>query len=103
MAESIKIRAAQQGEWTEIRILMRHPMENGLRKNEAGQVLPAHFIQTFQVLHNSKVLIDGQLNTSVSRDPLFAFRARGIKVGDKLAVSWLDNQGVQRSDEISAS
>ena len=91
MADQIKIRANTQGDVTDIRVLMQHPMETGQRKDEKGQSLPVNFIQTFTVSHNGQLLIDGQLNTSVSKNPLFAFKARGIKPGDKLTVSWADN------------
>ena len=103
MADPIKIRSHIQGEITDIRILMQHPMETGQRKDERGQNLAVHFIQTFTVSHNGKPLIDGQLNTSVSKNPLFAFKARGIKAGDKLAVAWMDNTGDKREDEITLS
>ena len=100
MAEPIKIRAALQGDVTEIRTLMQHPMETGQRKDPAsGKLIPAHFIQTFSVSANGKPLIEGQLNTSISRNPLFSFRARGLKTGDKVVVSWIDTQGDRRSDE----
>ena len=103
MADQIKIRATVQSDLTDIRILMQHPMETGQRKDEKGQSLPINFIQTFRVSHNGQLLIDGQLNTSVSKNPLFAFKARGIKQGDKLSVSWADNLGERRSDEITVA
>jgi len=101
MADAIKIRAQVQGEITDIRILMQHPMETGQRKDEKGEMVPVNFIQTFSILHNGKPLIDGQLNTSISKNPLFAFKARGIKAGDKLTVAWNDSAGDKRQDEIS--
>jgi len=101
MADAIKIRAQVQGEITDIRILMQHPMETGQRKDEKGETVPVNFIQTFSILHNGKPLIDGQLNTSISKNPLFAFKARGIKAGDKLTVAWNDSVGDKRQDEIS--
>lgn len=104
MTEPIKIRATLQGDTTDIRILMQHPMEAGQRKEQGtGKLVPALFIQTFVVTANGKTLVDGQLNTSVSRNPLFAFKARGLKAGDKLVVSWLDSAGNKRSDETSVS
>lgn len=103
MADQIKIRAQNQGEITDIRILMQHPMETGQRKDDKGQSLPIHFIQTFTVSLNGKPIIDGQLNTSISKNPLFAFKARGIKSGDKLTVAWLDNSGDRRQDEITVA
>lgn len=104
MAEPIKIRATLQGEQTEIRILMQHPMETGLRKDpSSGQMIAAHFIQTFTISANGKLLVEGQLNTSISRNPLFAFRTKGLKAGDKVAVSWVDSKGDQRSDETAVA
>ena len=103
MADPIKIRVQAQGEFADIRILMQHPMETGQRKDDKGQTVPLQFIQTFNVELNGKPLIDGQLNTSISRNPLFAFRARGIKSGDKIAVSWIDNGGERRRDEITVT
>lgn len=104
MAEPIKIRATVQGDTTDIRILMQHPMETGQRKDQnTGKLVPALFIQTFVVSANGKTLIDGQLNTSVSRNPVFAFRARGLKAGDRLVVSWVDSAGNKRSDETTVT
>ncbi|HLO61446.1 MAG TPA: thiosulfate oxidation carrier complex protein SoxZ [Azonexus sp.] len=103
MGEQIKIRAQNQGEITDVRILMQHPMETGLRKDDKGQTFPAHFIQTFTVSLNGKTIIDGQLNTSISKNPLFTFKVRGIKAGDRLAVAWIDNTGDKRQDEIAVS
>jgi sulfur-oxidizing protein SoxZ len=103
VADPIRIRSQNQGEFTEIRVLMQHPMENGQRKDDKGQPVPAHFIQTFAVLLNGKPMIEGQLNTSTARNPLFAFRARGVKTGDRIAVSWVDSRGDQRQDEITVS
>ncbi|MCK6391443.1 MAG: thiosulfate oxidation carrier complex protein SoxZ [Azonexus sp.] len=103
MSEAIKIRALIQGEITTLRILMQHPMETGQRRDESGQVVPVHHIRTFSVSLNNQPLIAGQLNTSVSRNPLFAFKARGIRIGDRLRVRWTDNIGDKREDEIVVS
>ena len=103
MGDQIKIRAQIQGDVTEVRILMQHPMETGQRKDDKGQTLPAQFIQSFTVSLNGKPIIDGQLNTSISRNPLFSFKVRGVKGGDKLAVTWVDNTGDKRQDEITVA
>ncbi len=99
MSDPIKIRATLQGDVTDIRIMLQHPMETGQRKDDAGKLVPAHFIQTFAITANGRTLVEGQLNTSVSKNPLCAFKARGLKAGDKLVVSWQDSQGDKRSDE----
>ena len=46
MADQIKIRAMIQGEVTDIRVLMQHPMETGQRKDEKGKTLPTHDLKT---------------------------------------------------------
>ncbi len=103
MSDAIKIRTIPQGEFTDIRILMPHPMETGMRKDDAGKTIPAHFIQTIVVSLNGKTLVEGQLNTSVARNPLFTFRAKGIQRGDKIGVRWIDNTGDLRHNEITVA
>lgn len=99
-SQPIKIRATRQGELTDIRVLMQHPMETGQRKDPAsGKPVPAHFIQTFVIKANGQPLIEGQTNTSVSRNPVMAFKARGLKVGDTISVTWRDNLGGERTDQ----
>jgi len=104
MADPMRIRAQlKDGGITEVRVLMAHIMETGQRKDDKGQTLPAQFIQSFTVSLNGKPIIDGQLNTSISRNPLFSFKVRGVKGGDKLAVTWADNTGDKRQDEITVA
>jgi sulfur-oxidizing protein SoxZ len=99
MADPMKIRAQLKGDVTEIRVLMGHAMETGQRKDAAGATVPAHFIQSMTVDVGGKRVVDGQIGTSVSRNPVFGFKMKGAKVGDKVVVSWVDNKGDKRSDE----
>ena len=52
MAGRIKIRAQKKGDITEVKALMRHPMETGMRKDQAGDLIPAHFITEVSVFHS---------------------------------------------------
>lgn len=101
MADPMKIRAQMKGDIAEIRILMGHAMETGQRKDAAGKAIPAHFIQSMTVDVGGKRVVDGQVGTSVSRNPVFGFKVKGAKVGDKVVVTWLDNKGDKRSDEAA--
>ncbi|MCX7897774.1 MAG: thiosulfate oxidation carrier complex protein SoxZ [Rhodocyclaceae bacterium] len=47
--------------------------------------------------------MSGQLNTSVSRNPVFAFKLKGAKPGDKISVAWKDNKGDSRTDEATVA
>ncbi|HUP94087.1 MAG TPA: thiosulfate oxidation carrier complex protein SoxZ [Burkholderiales bacterium] len=99
MSEPMRIRATLQGEVADVRILMRHPMETGQRKDAKGEIVPVHFIQSVVVAHNGKTVLDAQWSQAVSRDPFLGLRVKGAKAGDKITVTWTDNKGDKRSDE----
>ena len=65
--------------------------------------MPAHFIQSMTVDVAGKRVIDGQIGTSVSRNPVFGFKMKGAKAGDKVVVNWVDNKGEKRSDEAAVA
>jgi sulfur-oxidizing protein SoxZ len=95
----MKIRAQMKGDTAEIRVLMSHAMETGQRKDNAGNTVPAHFIQAITVDVGGKRVIQGQTSTSVSRNPVFGFKVKGAKAGDKVVIHWEDNKGDKRTDE----
>lgn len=97
MSEPMKIRAQVRGDFTEIRVLMPHPMETGLRR-ENDKPVPAHFIQHLTVELAGRRVVEAQIGPAVARNPVFAFRVSGAKPGDKVVVSWRDSAGEQRSD-----
>ena len=100
MAEPMKIRATLQGDVADVRVLMAHPMETGQRKDAAGKIVPMHFIQTITAQLNGKTVFNADVSQAVSRNPVFAFKVKGAKAGDKLSVTWQDNKGDKRTDEV---
>ena len=103
MADPMRIRATVQGDVADVRILMRHPMETGQRKDAKGAVVPVHFIQSVLVTHNGKTVLDAQWSQAVSRDPFLGLKIKGAKVGDKITVTWVDNHGEKRTDEATVA
>lgn len=101
MAEPMKIRATVKGDVADIRVLVAHPMETGQRRDAAGALVPAHFIQSMTVTYNGNIVYDGQWSQAVSRNPVFAVRVKGGKVGDKVVVNWSDTKNDKRMDETS--
>jgi len=100
MADPMKIRATLQGDVADVRVLMAHPMETGQRKDAAGKLVPLHFIQSITAQLNGKTVFTADVSQAVSRNPVFAFKVKGAKVGDKLSITWQDNTGDKRTDEI---
>jgi sulfur-oxidizing protein SoxZ len=103
MADPMRIRALEQAGITEVKVLMRHDMETGLRKDSAGKIVPAHFIQNVVVKHKDRIVLDAQFGTSVAKDPFLGFKFKGGAKGDKIAVTWVDSKGDRRTDETVIS
>ncbi|QBK06317.1 thiosulfate oxidation carrier complex protein SoxZ [Hylemonella gracilis] len=99
----MRIRAQMAGDKATIRVLMSHEMETGLRKDAAGQTIPAWFIQTVTAALNGKAVFSAQWGPSVSKNPFLQFNLKDTKAGDKVAVTWVDNRGETRTDEATVS
>lgn len=99
MSDPTKIRLQVQDDRVIVRLLMAHDMENGLRKDGAGKLVPAWFIQEVSVLWNGKPALTAQFGPSVSKNPFLQFTLRGPRSGDRIGVNWVDNRGERRSDE----
>jgi sulfur-oxidizing protein SoxZ len=80
---------------------MAHPMETGQRKDASGNAVPLHFIQTITAQLNGKTVFAADVSQAVSRNPVFAFKVKGAKAGDKLTIIWTDNKGDKRTDEVA--
>ena len=103
MAEPMKIRAKMEGDTADVKVLMSHPMETGQRKNEKGELVPVHFIQSVVATHNGKVVLDIQGSQAIARNPFLGFRVKGAKAGDKITVNWTDTAGDKSSIETSVA
>jgi sulfur-oxidizing protein SoxZ len=103
MGLPMKIRAASKDGVTEVKVLMNHPMETGLRKDESGALIPALFITEVTAKLNDKVVMQAQWGMAVSKNPFLAFKVNGGKPGDKVSVTWTDSSGDSRADEAAVS
>lgn len=103
MADPMRLRAQAAGDKTTVRVLMSHEMETGQRKDSAGKVIPAWFIREVAATLNGETVMTAQWGPSVAKNPFMQFTIRGAKVGDKVAVTWIDNKGDKRTDETAVS
>lgn len=90
---SMKIRAKLTGEIAEIKLIISHPMETGRKKDDFGQLIPAHFIQLVTITLNDKPVLEAQWGTGIAKNPYLTFKVKAAKIGDKITVTWLDNLG----------
>ncbi len=103
MGNPMKIRASVKDGVTEVKVLMQHEMETGLRKDADGKLVPAWHITEVKAQHNGKTVLEGQFGTAVSKNPYLVFRFKGGAPGEKISVNWVDNKGDTRSDEAEIS
>ena len=103
MADPMRIRAQVAGAGATVRVLMSHEMETGQRRDAAGKVIPAWFIQEVSAAHNGKTVLTTQWGPSVAKNPFLQFTVKGAKAGDKITVNWVDNKGDKRTDEATVS
>jgi sulfur-oxidizing protein SoxZ len=99
VSEPTRIRAKVTDGATDVHILMIHPMETGLRKDEAGDFVAAHYIKDVQVTVAGRVVLAATFGRGVSEDPLLHFRFQGGTPGERIAVTWTDNRGERRTDD----
>jgi len=98
--KSIRIRAKVKQGKTEVKTLLSHPMETGLRKDKkTGKKIPAHYIQEVVCESNGKKVLTADWGVAISKNPYLSFKFSGGKKGDTIKISWADNKGKSDSAE----
>ncbi len=98
MTRPIRMRVRLEGEVAEIRALLDHPMETGLRKDSrTGELVPLHFIQNIVVRLNGKPVLQTEWGQAIARNPYIQLRVRGAKADDEVNIEWVDNLGERNS------
>jgi len=101
MPNPMRIRARSDGDIVQVRVLISHVMETGLRKDPQGELVPAHYIQLVDVTYDGRVVLSAEWGPAVSRNPYFAFRFHGGARGGVVRVTWTDNLGDTQSHEAT--
>lgn len=99
---SMKIRSQRMENYTEIRLLITHPMENGRNRDPvSGELIPAHFIEELAIKLNDATVINVQMAGSIAKNPFFTFRLKNVRNSDKISAIWTDNrQQTDSADHI---
>jgi sulfur-oxidizing protein SoxZ len=84
-------RTAKKDEIVEIRTLMEHSMETGLR-TEGGRTVPRDMLTRMIVRANGEVLLQAEFRNGTSANPYHVFFLRVTETTD-LEIDWLDERG----------
>jgi len=96
----LKIKAKQKGGRTRVKLLARHPMETGLRKDRNGRIVKAKYLEQITMSTAGKVLFIANLGPGVSKNPYLSFAFEGGNPGDELRFAWRENTGETGSKTV---
>jgi sulfur-oxidizing protein SoxZ len=95
MAETPRLKLpteARKGDIIDIKTLLPHVMETGLRKDQDGNTIPRKIINKFICEFNGKTVFSANLETAVAANPFLQFTAKVYQSGT-FKFSWIDDDG----------
>ena len=84
---------ARRGEVVEVRLLIRHPMETGFRR-EGGERVKRNAIHSLVCRYRGAEVFRATLSTGIAANPTLRFYLRAEETGD-LDFWWLDDDEVE--------
>ena len=84
--------SAKAGEVIEVKTLISHEMETGLRKDANGAAVPRRIIKQFVAKFNGKEVMKADWHPAISANPYQSFFVRVPETGT-FEFSWLDDNG----------
>ncbi|TEU20343.1 MAG: thiosulfate oxidation carrier complex protein SoxZ [Gammaproteobacteria bacterium] len=100
MGKVNKIKAKSKKGVIGVKLILKHPMETGLRKKK-GKLVPANHVVSMTISHNGTKVVDADIGSSISKDPYFKFNVPGAK-GDEITVAFKDNKGKSDSKTVKS-
>ncbi|GKY89559.1 thiosulfate oxidation carrier protein SoxY [Sinisalibacter aestuarii] len=83
---------AAPGEIFTVRTIIGHPMENGLRHNFRGLLIPVRIVERFTCRAGGEVVFSAELEPAIAANPYIAFNLRLSESAD-LDFEWVDTTG----------
>jgi sulfur-oxidizing protein SoxZ len=83
---------AKKGDLVEVKALVSHVMETGLRKDADGKVIPRKILNKFICMVAGKQVFAADFETSVSANPYIQFKFRAEESGS-VVLTWVDDDG----------
>src|SRR5665809_84429 len=79
--------AAAKGEVIQVKTIISHQMETGLRHDNQGQVIPRKIINRFVCRYGGEVVFSVDLHEAISANPFIEFYLRATQSG-RLEFTW---------------
>jgi sulfur-oxidizing protein SoxZ len=83
---------AKKGDLVEVKALVSHVMETGLRKDAAGNTIPRKILNKFNCTVAGQQVFSADFEMAVSANPYIQFRFRAEQSGP-VVLAWTDDDG----------
>jgi len=97
----MRIKAKLKGDVATVKLLIKHPMESGRRKDEAGNVIPAKYVQTVTGHVAGTQVFEVNTGAGVSKNPFIQVILTGRAVGDTIDFKWTDSSGASEEKAVT--
>ena len=82
----------RRGEEFQLRVILQHPMENGLRRGEDGRAIPYSVVERLLVRYNGVEVFAADMTPGIAANPYLAIPLAAEKSG-VVSVEWATTQG----------
>jgi sulfur-oxidizing protein SoxZ len=83
---------ARRGEAFAVRLILQHPMENGLRRGDDGRLVPYGVVERLVVRYNGAEAFSADMTPGIAANPYLSFLLTADASGD-VSVEWATTQG----------
>ena len=85
-------KTAKAGQVVQIKTLISHKMDTGLRKDKTGKIIPLNIINSFVAAFNGKTVFEARPHAAISANPYIAFHMK-VPASGELVMTWKDTSG----------
>jgi sulfur-oxidizing protein SoxZ len=82
----------KRGDTVEVKALVSHVMETGLRKDRDGKVIPRKILNKFTCTVSGKEVFSADFEPAVSPNPYIQFKFKARESGP-VVLTWVDDDG----------
>ena len=82
----------KRGDTVEVKALVSHVMETGLRKDRDGKVIPRKILNKFTCTVSGKEVFSADFEPAVSPNPYIQFKFKARESGS-VVLTWVDDDG----------
>jgi sulfur-oxidizing protein SoxZ len=83
---------ARRGEAFPVRLILQHPMENGLRRGDDGRAVPYSVVERLAVRYNGAEAFSAEMTPGIAANPYLSLQLVADASGD-VSVEWATTHG----------